>query len=172
MEKIRTFVDTNVIIEAFRIKCWSAIAGQFSLETVQECVTEARTGDQGNATRTNIPDDEFKNGLTKTHDVSKKERANIIEYPSCRGLDPGEQCLFAYLLAHYHELPNVIFVSTADKAAIAASLKLPFFDKLTSLETLAKIAGVNKAKLGTLAPAYREDFLSKIKSQAILGIIP
>jgi hypothetical protein len=43
---------------------------------------------------------------------------------------------------------------------------------LTSLETLAKSAGVNKAKFGTLAPAYRESFLSKIKSRSILGIIP
>ncbi len=44
MQKIRVFADTNVILEAFRTGCWTAIASRFAIETVEKCVEEALTG--------------------------------------------------------------------------------------------------------------------------------
>ena len=40
MAKQRVFLDTNVIIEAFRTRCWSAICGRFAVETVASVEAE------------------------------------------------------------------------------------------------------------------------------------
>lgn len=39
-------VDTNVILESFRIGAWRALSGGYALETVEDCVTETQTGFQ------------------------------------------------------------------------------------------------------------------------------
>ena len=39
-------VDTNVMIEAHRTRAWPALAGGYSVETVEDCVTETQTGFQ------------------------------------------------------------------------------------------------------------------------------
>ena len=39
-------VDTNAIIEAWRVNAWRALRGGYALETVDECVTETQTGFQ------------------------------------------------------------------------------------------------------------------------------
>jgi hypothetical protein len=39
-------LDTNVIIEAFRTRCWRAIVNTFKIETVEKCCEEAATGDK------------------------------------------------------------------------------------------------------------------------------
>lgn len=39
-------LDTNVIIEAHRAKCWKALAHFFRFETVEQCCVEAATGDR------------------------------------------------------------------------------------------------------------------------------
>ena len=44
MPKTRVFADTNVILEAFRTGCWTAISSHFAIETVQKCVEETLTG--------------------------------------------------------------------------------------------------------------------------------
>ena len=38
-------VDTNIIIEAVRVNCWGALTAHFSVETVEKCCEEARTGE-------------------------------------------------------------------------------------------------------------------------------
>lgn len=38
-------VDTNIIIEAVRTRCWDALVSHFTLETVDKCLEDARTGD-------------------------------------------------------------------------------------------------------------------------------
>ncbi|MBO4123014.1 hypothetical protein J5T34_19995 [Cupriavidus gilardii] len=45
MAKVRVFVDTNIILEAFRTGCWAAICERYAIETVEKCVEEALTGD-------------------------------------------------------------------------------------------------------------------------------
>src|SRR5437868_969622 len=39
-------VDTNVIVEAWRVDAWRALRGGYGLETVEECVIETQTGFQ------------------------------------------------------------------------------------------------------------------------------
>jgi hypothetical protein len=33
-------IDTNVIIEAYRVSCWNALAGRFKLVTVETVIEE------------------------------------------------------------------------------------------------------------------------------------
>ena len=63
-------------------------------------------------------------------------------------------------------------VTTADKAALVASNGLGWLDCMTSLEDLARKAGVGRVNLDVLALQYREDWLSGIKTKIKLGIIP
>jgi hypothetical protein len=35
MPKARVFVDTNIILEAFRTGCWTSICEQYAVETVE-----------------------------------------------------------------------------------------------------------------------------------------
>ena len=42
-------LDTNVIIEAHRTKCWGAVVNAFKVETVEKCCEEAATGDKRRA---------------------------------------------------------------------------------------------------------------------------
>ena len=37
-------VDTNVILEAHQTGSWQALAGGYTVETVEDCVTETQTG--------------------------------------------------------------------------------------------------------------------------------
>lgn len=46
MARERVFVDTNVIVEAFRIGCWSTISNRYAIETVEKCAAETQSGDR------------------------------------------------------------------------------------------------------------------------------
>jgi hypothetical protein len=39
-------VDTNVILECWRINAWRALTGGYGVETVEDCVIETQTGYQ------------------------------------------------------------------------------------------------------------------------------
>jgi hypothetical protein len=39
-------VDTNVILECWRIGAWRALTGAYRVETVEDCVIETQTGFQ------------------------------------------------------------------------------------------------------------------------------
>jgi len=46
MTKKRVFADTNVVIEAFRTGCWTAICARYAVETVEKCVEDPRATDR------------------------------------------------------------------------------------------------------------------------------
>ena len=39
-------IDTNAILECFRVGSWRALSNGYSVETVEDCVTETQTGFQ------------------------------------------------------------------------------------------------------------------------------
>jgi hypothetical protein len=87
-------------------------------------------------------------------------------------LDDGEKHLFAWLFANKVLPFQSMVVTTADKAALVASNGLGWLDSMTSLEDLARRAGVGRGNLDALAQQYREDWLISIKTKIRLGIIP
>lgn len=173
MQKIRVFADTNVILEAFRTGCWTAISSHFAIETVEKCVEETLTGNPGDPRHVAVPPADLNVGLAAQHPVSRKELASLVlTHPACGTLDDGEKHLFAWLAANKLLPSQVIVVTTADKAALVAANGLSWLDRMTSLEDLARKAGVARVNLNALALQYREDWLSNIKTKIRMGIIP
>ncbi len=96
----------------------------------------------------------------------------VLSNPACSTLDDGEKHLFAWLFANKLLPSQVIVVTTADKAALVASHGLGWLDSMTSLEDLARKAGVGRGNLDALVSQYRNDWLSSIKTKIRFGIIP
>lgn len=173
MAKIRVFADTNVILEAFRTGCWTAIGSRFALETVGKCVEETLTGNPEDPRHVPVLAADLKAGLAGQHPVTRKQIASLVlAHPACDVLDDGEKHLLAWLLASKLLPSPAIVVTTADKAALVAAHGLGWLDGVVSLESLARQAGVGRVKLEALALQYREDWLSGIKTKIRLGIIP
>jgi len=170
----RVFLDTNVIIECFRIGVWSELAKGHCLETVDEVVTEAMTGETGHRARVAVDRAVLLDGLSKPpHVVIKRERDRLLlQYPNGPLLDPGERDLFAYLNAHELPLAPFITIGTADKGAIAFSHLPEWLDQLISLEELLESAKTSRAKLALLGPQHRASFLSQVRLKVRMGVIP
>lgn len=173
MAKDRVFVDTNVILEAFRTGCWAAICEHFAVETVEKCIEEALTGDPTEPGRVNVPAVELINGLAARHAVSKKELATFaLTHPECQALDDGELHLLAWLDANGLLTKVLVLMSTADKAAIVATGRLNGLDSLVSLEHLAQNSGATRGQLAELKDHYRVGWLDEIKLKVRFGMIP
>ena len=173
MAKTRVFVDTNILIEAFRTGCWTAICNKFDIETVDKCVEEALTGNPDDPTRVHIDRDALLEGLAGRHQVGKLELADLVlSHPSCQGLDDGEQHLLAWLHAQGLLPGALILVSTADKAAIVATGNIVWLDSLISLEHLANESGVTHGQIKSLARHYCTGWLDEIRIKIRLGVIP
>lgn len=173
MTKPRVFVDTNVILEAFRIGCWAAICEHFAIETVEKCIEEALTGDPTEPGRVDVPSDELVGGLAARHAVTKKELATFaLTHPECQALDDGELHLLAWLDANGLLSKVMVLMSTADKATIVATGRLNGLDALVSLEHLAQNSGAPRGQLASLKDHYRNGWLEEIKVKVRFGMIP
>lgn len=121
MPQVRVFADTNVILEAFRSRCWTAITTHFAVETVEKCVEETLTGDPADPRHVAVAPAELHAGLTARHPVTRKELAALVtSQPGCMTLDDGEKHLFAWL--HASKLDLAIFSGGA-----LASRRTPIF---------------------------------------------
>jgi hypothetical protein len=173
MARTRVFIDTNIIIEAFRTGCWTAVCHKFSIETVDKCIEEALTGSSDDPGHIHIDREALLEGLAGRHQVGKRELANLVlSHPSCHGLDDGERHLLAWLHAQGLLPDALVLVSTADKAAIVASGNIGWLDSLTSLEQLARKSGVTHGQISALARHYRAGWLDEIRVKIQLGVIP
>lgn len=173
MPKVRVFVDTNIILEAFRTGCWTVICHKYAIETVEKCVEEALTGDPADPRRIPVDHDVLVAGLAGRHAVGRRERVKLVlDHPHCQALDDGELHLLAWLYAKGLLPDALILLSTADKAAIVATGKLGWIDSLSSLESLAKTSGASHGQVGELARHYKSDWLDEIKVKVRLGVIP
>ncbi|WP_295995094.1 hypothetical protein [Rugamonas sp.] len=170
----RVFLDTNVIIECFKIGVWTELSKGHKLETVDEVITEAMTGDTSRRGHVLMDRTELLGGLAMPpYPVTRQDRNKLLrDYPTVAVLDPGELNLFAYLNAHELPLGNFKVVSTADKGAIAFC-KLPgWLDHLVSLEELLVSANTSRGKLAQLGPQHYTKFLAEVRTQVWLGFIP
>ncbi|MBX7230229.1 MAG: hypothetical protein K1X48_11580 [Burkholderiaceae bacterium] len=173
MSKIRVFADTNIILESFRTGCWTALSKHFAIETVEKCVEETLSGNPGDSRHVAVPPAALKARLAGQHPVTRKELATLVlSNPSCSTLDDGEKHLFTWLYTNKLLPSQFILLTTADKAALVASNELGWLDYMSSLEELARRAGVGRVNLEALTLQYREDWLSRIKIKIKLGIIP
>lgn len=143
-------LDTNAILEAFRVDAWRALSGGYALETVEECVIETQTGFQNRRAEERIDREVLLPGLKAVNTVSDTEfAAALIRESKIAMLDAGEKALWAHAMAR----PDAWVLCGPDKASLRIGMRLGLRDRLTSLERLLVDVGFRpKAQLKT---AYR-----------------
>jgi len=169
----RVFVDTNVLLAAFPAGAWRRFAGAYRVETVEKCIEETQTGNPLTPGRVNIPFSELTGALAAIHVLPKHDLASFaLKYPKLQTLDDGERHLLAWLSAHEKPAPNVLWVTTADKAAIVACGALNWLDAIASFEKLLRDCGTPHEVLTRLGVQYQEAWLNAVRTKVRLGIIP
>ncbi len=153
-------VDTNIMIEAVRTHCWNAIANHFAVETVEKCREEARTG--GPMRRNYVPMELSDLECVRVvHVVTESERANLaLNLQTADALDAGERDLFAHALVRN----DAWIASCADRAALKGAFALGWKDRMVSLESLARTAGIKPH----LKDHFLERWLSKERTAFLL----
>jgi hypothetical protein len=131
-------VDTNVILECWRINAWRALAGGYGVETVEDCVIETQTGFQRRTPEQQIDRAALVSSLKAVHTVGDKERAAaMVREPLYSFLDPGEQSLWAHALTR----TDAWVLCGPDKASLRVGIRLGCRDRLVALEDLLRNTG-------------------------------
>jgi len=131
-------VDTNVILECWRIGAWRALAGGYRVESVEKCVEETQTGMQRRTPEENIDEAVLRGTLHGVHSVSEAERAEaLVRDELLARLDDGEQHLWAHALTRKDDW----ILCGPDKASLRVGIRLGLREQLVALERLLKEAG-------------------------------
>lgn len=171
--KKRIIVDTNVIIECFRIGVWKELSQRFLIETVEECCKEALAGDRHRSDYIEVQESILREGCHMVHQVSKRDLDLLdLEYEQMLRLDSGERHLFAWLLANDIKLSDVTVISTADKGAIVRSNDHPgWMDGLWSLEEVMRDAKMPRAKIDAVGHQHTAVFLRQVRTDVRTGVL-
>src|SRR5258708_31035920 len=70
-------VDTNTILESFRVGSWRALTGGYGIETGEDCIIETQTGYQRRRPEQQIEEGALRESLKAAHAVTDKERAVV-----------------------------------------------------------------------------------------------
>lgn len=168
MAKLRVFVDTNIILEAFRTNTWTALCTLYRIETVEKCVREALAGNPDAPGRIQVDEKALCSGLAEVHCPTPLQRASFLtSREESEGLDEGESDLFAFIDDQGGVDEFVILLSTADKAAVVAAGNFGWSERLKSLEELLA-RSVSKAQMDNLQRHFRKTWLDQIKLDLIL----
>src|SRR6266446_8477850 len=71
-------VDTNAILESFRVGSWRALTGGYVVETVEDCIIETQTGYQRRRPEQQIEAGALRAALAAIHQVGDRERAAAV----------------------------------------------------------------------------------------------
>jgi hypothetical protein len=160
-------VDTNVIIEAVRTRCWNALAGSLRVETVSECRDEAGRGDRSRPGYVPVSEADLAR-LAQVHSVTDLDRAVFgMAYDGSLNMDAGERDLFAHAFARAAAGDMVWVICSPDRAAIRAAVALGWRDQTRSLAELAAAAGARPGP--PLAEHFGERWLSGLCTAYLLG---
>jgi hypothetical protein len=131
-------VDTNVILECWRIGAWKALSGGYSLETVEDCVIETQTGYQRRRAEQQIEQSALLASLAAVHKVTDVERAAAVTRDALFAyLDPGEASLWAHALTR----SDAWVLCGPDTASMRFGVRQGLRERLVALEALLKDAG-------------------------------
>lgn len=156
-------VDTNIIIEAVRTGCWSALITHFRVQTVEKCCEEARTGEAHRADYVAVSENILREGL-HVHRVSEAELAALsLRDAEAFRLDVGERHLWAHALGR----ADAWIACCCDQAAINIAVRLDWGDRIVSLEEVAGAAGAKHAQK-QLKPQFNAARLSAWRTAALL----
>ena len=155
-------VDTNVIIESYRVRSWRALARGYRVETVEECVAETQAGSQRRRPERRIDEGELRKSLSAVHSVGRLERASLALRKLDLALDAGEEALWAHALGR----SDAWILCGPDKASLRCGVRLGFRQRLVSLERLLDAAGHRPRS--PLRPAYTKRWLASTLVELVL----
>ncbi len=160
---LAVLVDTNIIIEAVRTGCWNALSTYFSVQTVEKCCEEARTGEARRPGYVEVSEKILREKLT-VHRVSDTELAALsVRDAETFRLDAGER----HLWAHAAGRTDAWIACCCDQAAINIAVRLDWGDRLVSLEELVGAAGARQAAR-QLKAQFASERLSAWRTAALL----
>jgi hypothetical protein len=125
-------VDTNVILECWRIGAWRALANGYMIETVEDCVEETLTGYQRRRPERQVDVRELRQTLSAVHQVGDPQLAVVAVAAPDIQLDLGERSLWAHALSR----SDAWLLCGPDKASLRFGVRLGFRERLVALETL------------------------------------
>lgn len=156
-------VDTNTIIESFRVGAWRALAGGYGVETVEECVIETQTGFQRRSPEQQIDNAALRASLKKIHLVTDIECAALMVRSEGIVLDEGERALWSHALTR----SDFWILCGPDKASMRLGVRLGFRDRMAALETLLAAAGYRPGT--ALKLPYTQKWLDKVLGDFVLS---
>src|SRR6266536_3692738 len=146
-------VDTNAILECWRVRAWRALTSGYSVETVEDCVIETQTGYQRRRPEQQIDHAALRGSLSMMHKVEDRECAvAVVRDPMFSFLDPGEASLWAHALTR----TDAWVLCGPDKASMRFGVRLGLRDRLVALEDL--LQGVGHRPAIALRNAYTTDW--------------
>lgn len=153
-------VDTNVIIECWRVSAWKALCGGYSVETVGDCFVETQTGSQQRRPEEQIHSEVLIKTLAAVQAVNDVDRAEaVVTDPSIAYLDDGERALWAHAISR----KDAWVLCGPDKASLRFGIRLGLRDRLVSLERLLGDVGF-RPKLDLRSP-YTQKWLDQALAQ-------
>jgi hypothetical protein len=157
-------VDTNVILECWRVGSWRAFTGGYGVETVEDCVTETQTGFQRRRPEQQINLAELRASLARSHEVSREEiAAAIVRDEETSFLDVGERSLWAHALTR----SDAWVLCGPDKASLRLGMRLGFRGRMVALEALLSAVGYRPRT--PLRPAYTARWLEAALGELTLS---
>jgi hypothetical protein len=156
-------VDTNIILECWRVGAWRALAGGYAVETVEDCVTETQTGFQRRRTEQRIDGTALQQSLAQVHEVTPAHlAAAIVRDEQISFLDLGERSLWAHALTR----TDAWVLCGPDRASLRFGIRLGFRDRLVALERLLRDVGHRPRE--ALRPAYSARWLDRALAELSL----
>jgi hypothetical protein len=156
-------IDTNVILECWRIGAWRALSSGYRLETVEDCVIETQTGYQRRRAEQRIDQAALVASLAAVHKVSDKERAPAtLRDQLFSQLDVGEQSLWAHALTR----SDAWVLCGPDKASLRFGVRVGLPDRLAALETLLHNVGHRPSSI--LRTNYTSNWFKKTLVELVI----
>jgi hypothetical protein len=155
-------VDTNIILECWRVGAWRALTGGYRVETVEDCMIETQTGFQRRRQEQQIDNAALRASLAAVQKVGDAERAAaIVREPMFSFLDLGEQSLWAHALSRTDDW----MLCGPDKASLRFGVRVGLRERLVPLEGLLQDVG---HKAAGLRPAYTSTWLAKTLGEILI----
>lgn len=156
-------VDTNIILECWRIGAWRALTGGYAVETVEDCITETRTGFQRRRNEQQIDAAALRASLAKpAHPATERELAEAVLKAPDIYLDRGEHALWAHALTR----TDVWVFCGPDRASLRFGVRVGCRERIVSLEAL--LEGIGYQIKGALKRHFTTQWLSTILSELVI----
>lgn len=156
-------VDTNAILECFRVSAWRALASGYGVETVEDCMTETQTGYQRRRPEQQINAPDLRKSLVAVHQVGDAELAIVAVRATDIALDVGERSLWAHALTRN----DAWVLCGPDKASLRFGVRLGFRERLVALEWLLSAVG-HRPKLDLRLP-YTSKWLDQTLGELVVS---